>query len=191
MPAEFSTGNFEGVTLARVLRPHGRRGEAAAEILTDFPKRLTSLLEAWLWDGRSSPRRVAVRSCWLSKSRGGQAIFHFEGCDSIEDAERLRGFEVQVPLAERLPLPAGSYYVTDLVGCEVWERGAKLGVVRAVQPTGEVTPGTPLLAIETPNGELLIPLAQEICERIDIAARRIEVVLPGGLRDLNAPGRAS
>jgi len=31
----------------------------------------------------------------------------------------------------------------------------------------------------------LIPLAQEICVRVDTAARRIEVVLPEGLRELN------
>jgi hypothetical protein len=45
--------------------------------------------------------------------------------------------------------------------------------------------GTPVLEIETPDGELLVPLAQEICTKIDTAARRIEVILPEGLRDLN------
>jgi ribosomal 30S subunit maturation factor RimM len=32
---------------------------------------------------------------------------------------------------------------------------------------------------------LLIPLADDICRRIDVVARRIEVVLPEGLRELN------
>ena len=57
------------VTLARILRPHGRRGEVAAEILTDFPDRLTKLTSVELAGGKL-PRQVAVRSCWLSKSRG-------------------------------------------------------------------------------------------------------------------------
>ncbi len=170
------------VTLARVLRPRGNRGEVAAEILTDFPERLPKLREVYLWDGRGEPRRSQIRSCWRHK---GQAIFHFEGCDSINDAERLRGLEVQVPLAERMPLASGRYYVTDLAGCEVWEGTTRLGVVRDVQFTGEDTPGTPLLVIDSPRGDLLVPLAEEICRRIDTAARRIEVVLPEGLRDLN------
>ncbi len=175
-----------GVTLARIVRPHGRRGEVAAAILTDFPERLTSLREAYLWSGTGEPRRVGIRSCWLSRSRGGQAIFHFDGCEGIADAERLRGYEVQVPLAERLPLPAGRYYVTDLIGCEVRERDATpLGRVRDVELPGEAPQGTPLLVVKTPLGELLIPLAEEICTRIDVAARRIEVVLPEGLRELN------
>lgn len=168
--------------MARILRPHGRHGEVAAEILTDFPERLTKLKSAALWDGRTEPRNLAIRSCWISHSRGGQAIFHFEASDSISSAERLVGLEVQIPLSERMALPAGSYYVSDLTGCEVCEKGgAALGKVREVQFAG----AAPLLVVNSPRGELLIPLAQEICVHVDTAARRIEVVLPEGLLDLN------
>jgi 16S rRNA processing protein RimM len=180
------------ITVARILRPHGRRGEVAAEILTDFPARLTRLKSAQLWNGRTDPRTVAIRSCWLSHSRGGQAIFHFAGSDSISDAEKLVGLEVQIPQSERMSLPAGTFYVSDLIGCEVYESsavesqsGARIGRVRDVQFPGEEIKGTPLLEIESPAGELLVPLAQEICVSIDTAGRRIEVLLPEGLRDLN------
>jgi len=178
-------GEWRGVTLARIVRARGRIGEVAAEIFTDFPQRLPSLREVFLSDGKSFPRPVAVRNCWLHKK---QAIFHFAGVDSISAAERLAGLEIQLPLGERVALPAGQYFITDLIGCEVWEQDfapEKVGVVRDFLPTGEDTPGTPLLVVETPQGELLVPFAQEICTRIDPAARRIEVVLPEGLRDLN------
>ena len=179
MPAE----TFTGVTLAKILRPRGLRGEVAAEILTDFPERLPNLREVWLADGRSAPRRTGVQRCWLSTSRGGQAIFHFAGIESIEAAERLRGCEVQVPLEQREKLDAGNYYVSDLVGCEVWEAGAPaaMGVVRNVEFPG----GVPLLAVETSVGEVLVPLAAEFCVRIDVKAKHIDVALPEGLRDLN------
>jgi 16S rRNA processing protein RimM len=176
----------DGVTVARVVRPHGRRGEVAAEILTDFPERLTRLASVQLWDGSSAPRSVAIRSCRISPSRGVQAIFHFAGSDSISDAEKLVGLEVQIPFAERMPLPASSYYISDLIGCEICEKGgAALGRVRDVQFTGEGVAGTPVLVVDSPRGELLIPLAQEICVHVDIQARRIEVALPDGLLDLN------
>ena len=182
------------MTVARILRPHGRRGEVACEILTDFPERFKTLKFAELREvpeesagpGRGQRRRVAVRSCWLSRSRGGQAIVHFEGSDSISDAEKLVGLDVQIPLAERMPLPNGSYYITDLAGCEVREPGGgAIGRVSDVQMTGERVAGTPLLVVDSPRGELLIPLAQDICVRVDTAARAIDVVLPEGLRDLN------
>jgi 16S rRNA processing protein RimM len=150
------------------------------------------LSSVYLWDGKGEPRRANVRGCWLSPPRRTgheirqQAIFHFEGSDSISDAESLVGLEVQIPLSDRMPLPGGSYYVTDLIGCEIRDaEGRELGRVRDVQSTGEDTAGTPLLVIDAPEGELLIPLAQEICTRVDTGARRIDVNLPEGLRDLN------
>jgi 16S rRNA processing protein RimM len=174
------------ITVARILRPHGIRGEVAAEILTDFPERLKKLSSAKLWDERSEPHTVAIRSCWLSHSRGGQAIFHFEGSHSMTDAEKLVGLQVQIPFADRVTLPSGSYYIADLVGCEVREKdGAAIGRVRDVQSTGEIVTGTPNLVVESSHGELLIPLAKDICVRVDTAARCIDVVLPEGLRELN------
>jgi 16S rRNA processing protein RimM len=181
-PPESFSAPSPRLTLARILRPRGNRGEVAAEILTDFPDRLKDLREVWLWDARSEPRPALVCSCWLHNR---QAIFHFEGCDSISAAERLRGLQVQVPLADRLPLSAGRYYVTDLIGCAVFQGAEQLGTVREVQMTGEETPGTPLLVVATPRGDLLVPLAEEICTRIDTAGGRIDVVLPDGLRELN------
>jgi 16S rRNA processing protein RimM len=179
VPAE----KFTGVTLARILRPRGLRGEVAAEILTDFPERLPKLREVWLAGEQSAPRLVRVQRCWLSPSRGGQAVFHFADVHSMEDAERLRGLEVQVPIEERAELAAGNYFVGDLVGCEVWEAGASaaLGSVRDVEFPG----GAPLLAVDTSDGEVLVPLAAEFCLRIDVHAKRIDVALPEGLRDLN------
>lgn len=188
---------IDRLTLARLLRPHGIRGEIAAEILTDFPERLTKLREVWLWDASAETSANAiVERCWLSVARGGQAVFKFAGVERIEDVEKFRGLEVQVPLSERTKLPAGSYYISELAGCEVWEIGAdaaeggiaegksegqtKLGIVTGVQEGG-----TPVLEVDTLDGEVLIPLATEICRKIDVSARRIEVVMPEGLRDLN------
>jgi len=199
------------VSLAKIVRARGRIGEVAATILTDFPARLTKLRDVFLLEPSGRRRAVRINRCWLATSHGGQAIFHFEGLHSINDAQQLAGCEVQVPLAQRAPLPHGRYFVTDLIGCEVFEvmevkeameivalpEGKQvlepqsttsitsttsiLGLVRDVY----LESGTPLLAVATSSGELLIPLADEICTRIDPAARRIEVRLPPGLRDLN------
>ncbi len=181
--------SFIPLTLARILRPWGRRGEVAAEILTDFPQRLTERREAWLAAEGRAPRPAKILSCRLHL---GQAIFHFEGVESISDAETLRGLEVQVPLAERAPAGEGRHYIADLIGCAIWEAGAAapLGTVQDVQRGGEQPRGATadswVLVVITPRGELLIPLAAEICTQIDTAGRRIEVRLPEGLRDLNA-----
>jgi 16S rRNA processing protein RimM len=73
-----------------------------------------------------------------------------------------------------------------LIGCEVFADGEKrVGVVRDVLPTGQGTAGTPVLIVDSPRGEILIPLAVNICTKIDLDARRIEISPPDGLLDLN------
>lgn len=180
---------FAPLTLACILRPWGRRGEVAAEILTDFPERLADMREVWLAGAGIASRPAKILSCRMHL---GQAILQFEGFQTISEAESLRGLEVQVPLAERAPLGLNRYYISDLIGCEAWEQGAAtaLGLVQDVQRAGEeksnALPESWVLVVGVLSGELLIPLAAEICTRIDIAARRIEVRLPEGLRELNA-----
>lgn len=194
------------VIVARILRPRGNKGEVAAKLLTDFPNRLTHLTEIFLGPSAgvlaSEPRPIAIKSCWLSQNHTGQAVFHFEGCNSISEAEKFRGLDLLVPIEYRVTLPAGQYFVDDLIGCSVFEASVDsavlssspcslaaapslLGKVRDVQFTGEGVAGTPLLAVDTSGGELLLPLAEDICRSINIVARRIDVVLPEGLRNLN------
>ena len=184
------------------MRPRGNKGEVAAELFTDFPARLSSLKSIYLRKDDGEPRRVGLRNFWIDRNHPGQGVFHFEGCGSISETESLRGLDVLLPIEERVELPTGQYYVTDLMGCTVFELpeiAAKLaspacaaaeaprvlGTVRDVFFPGEGTVGTPLLQVETSAGEVLVPLAEEICTRIDVAARRIEVHLPEGLKDLD------
>lgn len=174
----------ERVTVARIVRPHGVRGEVAAEILTDFPKRLLSLQRVFLWDGGAAVREVEVLRCRITPNRG--ALFQFSGCNSMDQARKLVGWQVQIPLAERVQLPRGQYFVTDLIGCTVREEhGAALGEVTHVQTVGENIRGTPVLVVASASGELLIPMAEEICIRIAPEVREIIVRLPEGLRELN------
>ncbi|MGA2419610.1 MAG: ribosome maturation factor RimM [Candidatus Acidiferrum sp.] len=177
--------------VAHLLKPRGNKGELAAEILTDFPERLTKLQQVFLAEPQkaSEPRPITIKNCWLSQNHQGQAVFHFENINSINDAEKLRGLDVLLPIDQRVSLPAGRYFVADLIGCEVFEAASpqsRLGLVADVEFPGETLPGTPLLVVSATPEQLLIPLAQDICTTIDITARRIEVLLPEGLRDLNA-----
>jgi 16S rRNA processing protein RimM len=187
------------VALARILRARGNKGEVAVELLTDFPQRLKELKEVFLGDGASdgerggAPRRVGVREFWVDRNHAGQAVYWFEGFLSINEAEKLRGLDVLIPFEQRVVLPAGQYFVEDLVGCSVFELAgeapALIGRVEDVQATGEAQQaGTPILVIDVRGEELLIPLAEDICRRVDVVGRRIEVVLPEGLRDLNSGG---
>jgi 16S rRNA processing protein RimM len=192
------------VLLARILRPRGNKGEVVAELLTDFSSRFSTLKKIYLRKDNDEPRSVALENFWVDRNHPGMGVFHLAGCTTISEAEKLRGCDVLLPFGERVALPAGQFFVTDLIGCTVFALPADaaklssppsaieqapqvLGTVRDVFFTGESVAGTPLLQVETPRGELLVPLAEDICTRIDVAERRIDVRLPEGMSDVNAP----
>ncbi len=191
------------VQVARIIRSRGNKGEVLAELFTDFPARLSSLKHIYLRGGQGEPQITGLRNFWVDRNHPEHGIFHFEGCASIDAAEKLRGLEVLIPMADRVALPAGKYFVSDLIGCRVFDNPAVesrlaspacameeaprvLGTVQDVFFPGEGTAGTPLLQVQTSAGELLVPLAEDICRRIDVAARRIDVTLPEGLSELNS-----
>ena len=171
------------LAIARILRPQGRKGEVAAEILTDFPTRFQQLQSVFLEVPGQAPKPVSVESSWPHK---GRIILKFSGIDSIESASGLRGLQVFIPWEQRTPLPPHHYYLSELHGCRViWERqGTEIGTVAEVESTG----GVDVLHVKRPDGksEVLIPLAQEICTRIDLASQTIVIDPPEDLLDLNS-----
>ena len=170
------------VAIARIVKPQGRRGEVAAEILTDFPARFDSLRQVFLEHPGRPPESAVVEGAWVHK---GRIILKFAGIGSIDEANRLRSLHVLIRHEERTELPAHRYYVSDLVGCRViteHEGHGELGTVIEVEPTG----GVDLLHVRRLDGrELLIPLAQAVCTRIDPESKLIVVEPPEALLDLN------
>lgn len=167
------------VVVALLGKTRGLRGEVTALPLSGKPERYRALREVFLFGAGHAAEGAPfeVESTWF---HNGVLIFKFRGVDSIDDAERLNGAEVRVPLSQRTPLEPGEYFESDLVGCEVLDRrtGESLGRVTRWDDGG----GSGLLVVE---GDLLIPFARAICVEIDPAARRIAVELPEGLKELN------
>lgn len=179
-------GEDQWLVVARVLRPRGRKGEVAAEVLTDFPERFATMRRAYLEVSGGQPEPAEVAASWWHQ---GTLILHFSGVDSISKAERLRGRMVLIPRDERARLGRNQYYLWELVGCAVLRRGGDpVGTVIGVEVTG----GVDLLRVREEGTartaqDLLIPLAEEICTGIDVIARRIVIDPPEGLLDLNGP----
>jgi 16S rRNA processing protein RimM len=124
---------------------------------------------------------LQVEEHWFHK---GHIVLKFAGVDSISDAERLAGIELQIPAEERAELEAGAAYISDLVGCEVVNRGSVVGVVADVQfGAGEA----PLLVVKRGEQEFLVPYAEAFLKSADLAARRIEFELPEGLLEVQSP----
>lgn len=182
------TGEAEFVTIARVSKTQGRHGEVAATLLTDFPELFEKRKKLFALGGAAKPgskdeavrRRLDLDGHWFHK---GMVVLKFAGVDSISDAEKLVGSEIQVPRSERATLGSDEFYVSDLTGCTVTDSGREIGRVKDVQfGSGEA----PLLVIEGEK-EYLVPFAAAYIEKIALEQKRLEMKLPEGMLELDAP----
>jgi 16S rRNA processing protein RimM len=109
-------------------------------------------------------------------------VIGIDGVGDMNAAIKLAGLELRIPAEQLAALPAGSYYRHDLVGCQIeTAAGQPVGTVKAVE--GDASGSR--LVVDTPRGEVLVPLAVEICTTIDTAGKRIVIEPPAGLLELN------
>ena len=171
-----------------MLKPQGRHGEVAVELFTSFPESFAERREVWALDPSGSRRELRIEEFWSHK---GRMILKFAGVDDIGGAESLAGCEIQVPRSRRIALPEDEVYISDLVGCHVFH--AEKGHAPSLREIGvviDVTFGAgeaPLLVIRSAERTLEIPFASEYIARQDLEAKRIELRLPEGMLDLDAP----
>ncbi len=159
-----------------------------AELHTDFPERFEERRQLSGLAPNGTRRELQVEEHWFHK---GGVVLKFAGIESISDAEQLAGLELQVPFEQRSELEAGTNYVSDVVGCEVWIEDTNgqrlLGTVSEVQfGAGEA----PLLVVQAKidtKQEILLPYAEEFLKSADFPHRRIEMKLPEGLLTLDSP----
>jgi 16S rRNA processing protein RimM len=173
------------VLVGRIARPHGLRGQVVVTPETDFVENRFQT-GATLWTRSSRGDEVLTIS--TMRVQNGRPVIGLEGFATIEEVERLAGLELRVPEEALMPLADGAYYVHQLVGCVVETVGGlRVGEVTRVEAGG----GTSLLAIDGPHGEILVPLATDICVDVDVAGRRIRIEPPQGLLELNGRGQGA
>jgi 16S rRNA processing protein RimM len=173
------TGEF--TTLARVLKSQGRHGEVSVEVHSDVPDRFREGMRLWSLTENGSRRELEIEDLWPHK---GQLILKFAGIDSISQAQELAGCELQVPTEQRAQLGPGWNYLSDLIGCTVFDGDRELGNI------GEVRFGTgdaPLLFVKAGSKEFEIPYAEAYLRQVDLSHRRIRMSLPEGMLEVNAP----
>jgi 16S rRNA processing protein RimM len=186
------------IVLAHLLRPQGRKGEVLAELFTDFPERFEDQRRVFLaapgFEGEEAEARPAeVVAFWLPVGKNeGRVVLQFAGINTISDAESIAGQDVLIPREERLPLDDESVYISELIGCSVYDGPLRVGVVEDVQFAMTADGGrrlddaAPLLAVTSPEGdEILVPFAKAFLVAVDTEAKRIDMTLPEGLVEVN------
>ena len=162
-----------------VARTHGRHGEVVVNPETDFPEERFRTGETLFLERAGEPVGVRVRGAWFHR---GRPVVWFDGIETLGEAERLRGAELRVPESALRPLPAGTWYEHELVGCAVRTVcGERVGTVGGVEGPA----GAKRLIVRQDDREIDVPLVVEICVSIDTGAGSIVIDPPDGLLEVN------
>lgn len=179
-----SSSDWDEMVLVGVIaRTHGIRGEVILNSETDFPEerfKVGGTLYARIGTGPTKALQVTS-----VRFQQGRPILGLAGFSSIDEAEQLATALVKVPVGEQGPLPDGTYYHHQLIGCAVLtQAGEEVGRVMSVGGSGARS----WLVVRGQRAEVLIPIAAEICD-IDVRAKRIVVTPPAGLLEVNGDWR--
>jgi 16S rRNA processing protein RimM len=172
------------ITVARVVKPQGRIGEVSVDLHTDFPERFAQRRKLFAVSQSGARRELVLEDFWQHK---GRLVMKFAGVDSISDAEQLVGCEIQIPREQRAELTEGETYVGDLVGCSLIADGREIGAVADVIFGAGEAPLLSVRAAEDDKRELLIPFVEQYVRSFDVNRKRLEMQLPDGMLELDAP----
>jgi 16S rRNA processing protein RimM len=167
----------ERLSIGRIGRAHGLRGEVAVTFTSNRPERSAPGAVCFAGD-----RELVITT---ARPHQGKVLILFEGVDDRSAAEALQGRELTAErLSDDVELAEGELWVHELVGSRVVDRaGVERGTVTAV----EANPAHDLLVLDTGS---LVPMVFVVEQRdvdVDVGADGVRVVVidpPEGLFDL-------
>jgi 16S rRNA processing protein RimM len=162
------------MTIGRILRPHGVRGE----MVLDAEPRLAELLDdvETVYLGEEAVAHELLDAHW----HRGRLLIRLAGCDDRDLAEQHRGRELRIEQVAAPTLPAGTYYWTQILGLRVvTDLGEPLGTVTDILETGA---NDVYVITDGAGKELLIPAAPGVVQHVDLDAQTMTVHLLEGLR---------
>ena len=165
------------VSIGRIIRTQGRRGELRARLhserfLKPFFSRVFFRVEGELKEFEVESLRPFREFC----------IVKLKGIDSLDKAENIASQEIWIPEEDLQPLDRGKYYLFQLIGCSVVTRsGETIGLVKDILFIKE----NDLLVVEKGDRKMFIPFTESICIRVDLVKEEIVIDPPDGLLDLN------
>ncbi len=163
------------ITIGKVLKPHGVKGEIKVEPLTDHPDRFRKLKRVFLVSSRKEQKECRIKAVrYLDRD----PLLLLEGYDAPETVKGFNGWLVQVPEEEAIPLPEGHYYWFELIGMDVWsEAGERLGKIIDIFQTGS----NDVYVMKAGKREIYLPAIKEVVKQVDRKAKRMVIHVLEGL----------
>ncbi len=169
----------EFLTIGKIARPQGIRGEVIVNIETDFPSRFFESSDFLIRTKDGNSRTMKAEKARMHK---GRVVIKFQNIDTMNEAESLRNAEILIPVENRNTEDEDFFYHFELTGMTVSNvSGRIIGKVKEVL----INPGNDILVVQGKEGEILIPFRKEICIEVNRETGQIVAELPEGLEEIN------
>jgi 16S rRNA processing protein RimM len=166
------------VTVGRIGRPHGIRGDVVVGVRTDEPE--LRFAKGSRLD--TDPAGLGPLTVAATKWHSGELLVRFEGISDRDAAAELRGTWLMVDAATIVPSDdPDEFHDVDLVGLAVRTvDGTQVGTVDDV-----LHPGQDVLVVKAPGGrEIMIPFVKAIVPEVDVKSGFLLINPPAGLLNL-------
>ncbi|MFC1899093.1 ribosome maturation factor RimM [Chloroflexota bacterium] len=162
------------IIIGRISTPHGINGKLKVKVHTDFPERFIPLATVYV-----GQKPVVIDGVeWFKNG----VILKFRNIDSVTEAERLQGQDIEVLYSQAHRLPEGSYYHLQLIGLKVWTtKGQFIGTISEIMTMDS----NDNFVVRGDDGEILIPAIKDVVKSIDLTEKQIIIEAIPGLLDLN------
>ena len=170
----------EMFTVGTIVGTHGLKGEVKVMSRTDYPELRYAPGSKLLLHSKQKQltSQLVVKSARMHKSL---YLVVFEGYETLEQAEGLRGADLKIERSDAPPLPEGENWIDDLIGCQViTESGELVGTI-----TDVLTPGAnDVYVVRQSNGkDAFIPAIPDCILNVDVENKKMRIYLLPGLID--------
>lgn len=165
----------------RIGAPHGLLGEVKVQPWTDDVTRFSQLKDCLVVSSDEKHRTPAVVE-GVRYINNNQVLLKLRGCDDRNEAEKLKGSYISVLREQAVELPEDTWFICDLLGCEVHDNTH--GLLGKLADIIQQSAHDVYVVRQSGMADLLIPVLKTIIKSVDIENGRIDVELPNGLYEI-------
>ena len=104
------------IAIGRIAKPIGTRGEVKISPLTHDTQRFVNLAAVWLGHNTAHTELKKILNVRIERK---QVVLKFQGSETVEEAKSLKDCYLFVPKEDAIQLQHGSFFIDDVIGCEV------------------------------------------------------------------------
>ena len=134
-----------------------------------------NLSTVWLGHDAADPELKKILKVRIDTR---QVVLNFDGIETVEEAEKIKNLYLFVPKEDAVKLQNGSYFVDDVIGCEVvTEEQTTVGMITDLLSL----PMNDVWIVKKDAKEILIPAVKAIIRQVDVENKRITIHALDGL----------